>query len=287
MKLIFSLLILNILSNFSLVYSVINFSEVPLTPAEQQQIIDDINQVRRDANPTGANLREVQWDNCLATVAYEYLKDCPSFGVLNPSRTGNAIAAGCISSGVNVGETTYSSASDGASNPVYIWASQSVSYTYSSNTCATFSCGNYLQLVNAETYLVGCAKIDEADCGREGESILCDFVVSVGKNSPYIQGEPCSSCEVEWPSCNNGLCIETPVVTTTTTPNLTTITPVVTTATESNLTTITPVVTTTTEPNLTTRTPVYTTKPTNDATTYSLMKTLQIMAFIFVMLYSF
>ena len=245
MKFIFSLLILDIL---------IHVVYLTLTPTEQQQIINDNNQVRRDAKPTGANLREVRWNDCLATIAMEYLTTCPNFGVLNSARTEEAIAAGCVSSGVKVGETTYSSASDGAGNPVYIWANQNASYTYSDNTCSS-NCDNYLQLVKAETYLVGCGKIDEVEnCGREGESILCDYVVASDQSSPYIQGAQCSSCEGVWSGCNDGLCTETPI--------------------------------TTTRAIISTVTHVYTTSPSNGATTYSIMRTLYIMAIIFTILSS-
>ena len=246
MNFIIPLLIVNILSNLNLVYST-------LTLTEQQQIINDINQVRRDINPTGANLREIRWNDCLAVIADEYLQMCPNFGVLNSARTKEAIAAGCVSSGVEVGETIYNSASDGTRNPVYIWANQNASYTYSDNTCSS-NCDNYLQLVNAETYLVGCAKIEEDDCGREGESILCDYVVASDQNSPYIQGTQCSSCEVEWSGCNDGLCTQTHV--------------------------------TTMGPTLTTLTPVYTTNPSNGATTYFIIKILLIVATISIILSS-
>lgn len=182
------------------------------TEDEIAQILERINTVRRNAVPTGSNLREVMWSDCLADISAGYLSNCPGFGEQNQEREAQAREIGCVESDVSVGETRFNGAS-GAANPVDVWASESSNYNFETNTCQG-ECSNYLQLVNAETFVVGCAKLDEVNfCGREGESTVCNYGFAPDGSVPYETGEACGDCEGEFSGCNEGLCIETPVVT--------------------------------------------------------------------------
>ena len=196
------------------------------TEEEIQQTLDRINSVRRNADPTGSNLREIMWSDCLANIAAEYLIECPNFGEQNQNRETKARGEGCVAPAVSVGETRFNGAS-GGDNPVDVWASESSIYDFATNICQTDGdCNNYLQLVNAETFVVGCAKLDEVEnCGREGESTVCNYAFAPDGNAPYMAGEACADCEGEFSGCNEGLCVRTPATTViTTNPPATTVT---------------------------------------------------------------
>ena len=186
------------------------------TRDEIQQILERINTVRRNANPTGSNLREVMWSECLANISARYLMECSNFGEQNQEREAQAREAGCVTSDVSVGETRFNDATDSA-NPVDAWASENSSYNFEMNTCQG-ECSNYLQLVNAETFLVGCANLNEfEECGREGESTVCNYAFAPDGNAPYQAGEACADCEGDFSGCNEGLCVGTPATTVVTT----------------------------------------------------------------------
>ena len=176
----------------------------------QQEIVDAINEVRRAAFPRGANLREVRWDPCLAELAAINAHSCGEIGSENIYRQSHAVELGCVSSGQRIGETTFYISAPLASNTQAIeaWIKQIPSYKYDDHTCR-FICEDYIQLVWFQTYLVGCATIDEAECGKSGTTVVCDYrMSSVDEFKPYMKGEPCSACEENWSVCNEGLCTQ-------------------------------------------------------------------------------
>ena len=199
---------LSLLFSISLVNSIFN-------ETGQQEIVDAINKVRREALPRSANVREVRWDSCLADLANSYLLSCGEIGSNNVNKQNQAIDLGCVSYDQIVGETTFYTSAPLASNtkPIEEWIKQTPSYSYDDHTCS-FICEDYLQLVWFQTYLVGCATIDEVNCGKSGTTVVCNYKMSTVEGMrPYIQGEACSACEASWSVCNQGLCTEgSPIV---------------------------------------------------------------------------
>ena len=104
----------------------------------QQEIVDAINKVRREALPRGANLREVRWDSCLAELANKYVLSCGEIGSQNVNRQSQAVDLGCVSSHQKVGETTYYISAPLASNAQAIeaWIKQIPSYKFNENSCS-------------------------------------------------------------------------------------------------------------------------------------------------------
>ena len=151
---------LSILFSIALVNSIFN-------ETGQQEIVDAINKVRKEALPRGANVREVRWDSCLADLANNYVLSCGEIGSKNVNRQNQAIDLGCVSYDQIIGETTFYTSSPLASNtkPIEAWNKQTQSYSYDDHTCS-FICEDYLQLVWFQTYLVGCATIDELIVGN-------------------------------------------------------------------------------------------------------------------------
>ena len=200
MKIIF--LILLELFHFT-IYSV-DFDE-----AAQKEIIDAINTARREVSPPGADIREVRWSSCYAKVAAQYLATCPGIGQKNQERQTIANNLGCEASDESVGETMYYTPNELTSNTQAIesWASQKSSFDYSTDSCS-YICGDYVQMIWSQTYVVGCAKYDLTNCGETGTAVLCDYGISIYMNSkPYVEGDACTACG-DWPGCDEGLCTQ-------------------------------------------------------------------------------
>ena len=160
MKLLISIILLNIV-NIGLVHS-------SVSQADQQIILDNINEVRRNATPTSSNMREVRWSDCLAQVVLDYQMTCPGLS-FNADRNDEAIANECEVTG-NVGENIFIASSITTyRDAILAWASEASNYDYDQNTCSSV-CGNYAQLVTAEVAYVGCSIYDQAICGGSGIS---------------------------------------------------------------------------------------------------------------------
>ena len=200
MKLIFTLFLLTIL-RFSSVHSA-------LTADDKQELTDAINEARRTAVPTGSNIRKVAWHQCLADVALAYQEICDSDP--NPNRQIDAQAAGCNASSVAVGETFYfADPLTNYTNAVVNWSLEGDYYNYTDGSCMS-SCGNYIQLVWAETSYVGCSLFDQANCGSNGKIITCYYAMGANlTETPYTAGTACSGCTGSWADCENDLCIRT------------------------------------------------------------------------------
>ncbi|KAI6657295.1 Peptidase inhibitor 15-like isoform X2 [Oopsacas minuta] len=197
MKLALIIFLLNIFS-IALVCSELNADQ-------QQEIIDKINNVRRNTVPPAANMREVQWNECYAQIALDFLKKCGDVDGHNPDR----FTQGCEAS-ENLGESIYNRPlDDTTTDPIGVWAKEGESYNYYERSCSGPTCINYLQLINANAYLVGCAVYNQENCGRTGETTICNYGEGLGfTGATYNEGEPCSECEGEFSYCNEGLCAQ-------------------------------------------------------------------------------
>ena len=186
----------------------------------QQEIVDAINTIRRGVSPSAADTREIQWSDCLAAVANDYLNRCDG-STLNPNRLAEAQNRSCNASEASVGESMYSTSDIPVNSTAVIdsWGAQSSDYTYPSS-CSS-ECLDYIQLIWSSTSLVGCAFLDlSANCPTgTGTLVICDFAEgSMPPTSPYTEGAACSACTAPLLSCNNGLCAIPPPPTQATTP---------------------------------------------------------------------
>ena len=179
--------------------------------AKVMKLMDDINRERRHVSPESANMKEVMWSDCLASVAANYLRQCNAVGSSNENRNTQAAAAGCESFDMTLGETIFHAPMVGNYDPVSIWAMQSRNYNFYENQCTEAGmCDDYLQVANAAVSSVGCAHIYESTCGedgRSGETYVCYFTPAADNGRPYKQGQSCSDCG-NLHGCKNGLCVE-------------------------------------------------------------------------------
>nr|BEK71581.1 perisilin-4beta [Vazella pourtalesii] len=184
---------------------------------EKKNLLDSMNNERRNVDPQGSNMRELSYSDCLAGVADEYVMGCPGKGDRNAGLQEQAEAAGCVPPGATVGSAIYNQIGQ---NPVLLWAGED--YDYDTNSCGEGTCENYRQLMNAESHMTGCAvNTYREECEEGGFSTFhCYFINATSDGDrPYLEGEPCSECETS--DCNEGLCGDT-VPNVTTEPQVTT-----------------------------------------------------------------
>ena len=200
MKLILILLFVNVFTSFS-----------AITEEVQQNFIDELNDLRSETDPNAANMRKVEWSDCLSEIARDFAEMCDDSLSHNPDRTLEAVESGCVPEGTTIGESViFSSAELTVPIVIQILSEGKSSYNYADHTCSDI-CGGYLQLINAETYAVGCYyRSDEAECERDGYTVICNYAnAPVLTERPYIEGEACSQCPDDHPSCDSdGLCVQ-------------------------------------------------------------------------------
>ena len=201
------------LSSFLIICLIIPYGAAELTQAEKDQIVDAHNYYRRRVQPGAADMKLMEWSDCLEQVAEDYLSACPDFRP-NSNRTSDAKALACQPSGY-VGENLFWTSVTSITNvalPIEYWNSEHQYYDINSKSCS-FLCGDYTQVVWANTYKVGCAKVS-CSSGIGGTYFLCDY--SPGGNyygqAPYKMGASCSECAQGFNSCNQGLCAEPPAI---------------------------------------------------------------------------
>ena len=179
-----------------------------LEEEDRKVIIDAHNEARRDVDPTATNIREMEWSDCLAEVAYDYLKKCTGFAH-NPDRQTEAAAKSCEASDQFVGENLYQSPGPvtDITAVTTLWANEKENYDYESGICSDV-CGHYTQMVWFDSFLVGCTEYDQVNCGETGTIIACNYARggNIIGEKPYTDGEQCSGCESPWDNCNDGLC---------------------------------------------------------------------------------
>ena len=188
----------------SLALSTIAVVHCEHTKERIQRILNIANTERSSVSPPAANMREMRWSSCLAEVVEKHLQTCPDIGVKNPNLQKEAKEAGCEAADVGIGEIMYEVPSDGSYS---IGKDECISCMDDNGDCDD-ECERYFQVINAESYSVGCV-LRPVECGGAEGTGTCYFSVPTNSDGPYIEGEPCSRCVGEWSGCNEaGLCTQ-------------------------------------------------------------------------------
>jgi hypothetical protein len=157
-----------------------------LTSADIQAILDLQNQARCNVNPAAVTMPALQWDARLAQVAQNWANQ--GTFAHNPNRT--AEFAGLGGSGA-VGETVAAGTGTTLQQLVNLWIAEGANYTYATNSCSGASCGDYTQIVWAQTLSVGCGRAPVTSGPLTGGSFLvCEYSPAgnfIGQ-FPYVSG---------------------------------------------------------------------------------------------------
>ena len=194
---------------FLMCYIFLRINGQILNEKDRNAILYAHNELRKSVDPTAANMREMEWNDCLAEVAYEYLMQCTG-SEHNEIRQIQAEEKDCEASDQAVGENKYQTAEKITDFNVVTtaWAAEKESFNYETLECSDV-CEHYKQMVWFDSFLIGCAELDQAMCNGEGTIVVCNY--ARGGNTvgvkPYTQGFQCSECMGPWDtSCNDGLC---------------------------------------------------------------------------------
>ena len=174
-------------------------------------IVDAHNEVRRAVSPSAANMMEVKWSDCLANVGSNYLETCPGIITHNPNARAQAQAMNCEGSEQFVGENLYwtsRSTVPDVTVATTAWANEKSDYNYVTGCSLGEVCGHYTQMIWYNSYLVGCAQINQSPCGESGTTIICNYAIggNIVGSPPYTEGQACSQCATSSPNCNEDLC---------------------------------------------------------------------------------
>ena len=182
---------------------------------KKNQIVDAHNYYRRRVQPGAADMKLMEWSNCLEEVAewlYEYL--IYTLGTYhNRDRTSDAHALGCQPSG-DVGENLYwySLPITNVSVPVEAWYDELPILWYQIlNLVRIFMRTLYSGCVGK--YLQDRWMRKSLNCFARGRTyLLCNYlwpsgtVIITMARTPYKIGTSCSECAHGYNSCNDGLC---------------------------------------------------------------------------------
>ena len=174
--------------------------------ADIKIIVDIHNDVRRSVDPTAANMRKMEWSDCLAEASHDFLTQCQDI----PTVQQVAAAKNCEASDQDVRfSVLFATQPKTDFGPVVLdWASGQLTYSHETNQCEeTENCDEYKRMIFPESFLVGCATFDQNDCGRIDYNVLCSYAKRDGSyEQPYTLGDTCSECIAPWDNCNDGLC---------------------------------------------------------------------------------
>ncbi|XP_033126037.1 uncharacterized protein LOC117124024 [Anneissia japonica] len=125
------------------------------TPEEAMQIVDKHNELRSQVQPEAANMRYMNWDQPLASMAQQYAELCiwDHGQVENNTSSFSPIGQNLWLGG---GKPTNSPSGLSATQA---WYNEVRYYDYNSRKCSDGKlCGHYTQLVWAESYALGCGR---------------------------------------------------------------------------------------------------------------------------------
>ncbi|XP_041910176.1 GLIPR1-like protein 1 [Arvicola amphibius] len=171
-------------------------------PGFIQECVDCHNEMRGKVKPSAANMRYLHWDKDLARLAKSWTRKCKYSH--NPC---TAKRYSCTVDFDFIGENIYLGPINSTPKEVIsLWYSERKYYNFEDMTCSKI-CGNYTQIVWANSFKVGCAV---SSCphllGRSAALFVCNYAPAGNEKStsPYIKGEFCSMCKAE--DCISNLC---------------------------------------------------------------------------------
>ncbi|XP_077983151.1 glioma pathogenesis-related protein 1-like [Glandiceps talaboti] len=165
------------------------------------------NYHRSNVNPGASDMKYMQWDDDLASMAQDWSDGC-LWAHGNPTN---------ISPYSNVGQNLWmvggvsSSYSVNPEGPVDAWYNEVNYYTYDDNSC-TNVCGHYTQVVWADSYAVGCGK---TYCSSVSSSSFTNAIIvtcnygpagNYAGTKPYSLGSPCTQCSSGIGQCYENQC---------------------------------------------------------------------------------
>ncbi|XP_033001238.1 cysteine-rich venom protein-like [Lacerta agilis] len=168
-------------------------------PAEQKQILDKHNALRREVKPTASNMLKMEWSPDATANAERWAKKC----LLGHSPQDQRIV-----DGFPCGENIFASSQPTSWNDVIQdWYDEVEDFQYGVGAVRPGAVtGHYTQVVWYRSYKIGCYA---AHCPENRLKYLyfCQYCpagnLQGSLETPYKSGPPCEDCPN---ACDNGLC---------------------------------------------------------------------------------
>ncbi|XP_037045327.1 pathogenesis-related protein PR-1 type-like [Bradysia coprophila] len=166
---------------------------------DQKLYVDEHNTYRSGANPSASNMKQMEWNSTLASLAKEWASRC----VFEHGHPENNINEWI---GQNLFWSSYPD--NIIVNAIRAWHFEASDYDFNSNTCASDKvCGHYTQVMWANSYKIGCA-LSPPEC-ENGYILVCNYLPggNYAGEKPYKKGASCTQCEMGWQGgCDKNLC---------------------------------------------------------------------------------
>ncbi|XP_071959401.1 cysteine-rich venom protein latisemin-like [Antedon mediterranea] len=170
--------------------------------SEAQAILDKHNELRSQVSPEAADMKFMEWDDDLASMAQEWSDGC-SFAHGQPDN---------ISPFEPVGQNLWlGSYQPNGLEAAQAWYNEVSDYDYDTDGCEPGRvCGHYTQVVWADSYAVGCG-LTFCESTPQGQSdvwlLTCNYGPAGNYNrQPYVSGPSCTECSSGSDECYENQC---------------------------------------------------------------------------------
>ncbi|XP_039248998.2 peptidase inhibitor R3HDML-like [Styela clava] len=182
-------------------------TELNLDPGQIMELTGFHKGARAASGPSAANMRPLIWDEELAYEAMDDSRNCYNFPISKESRKYGEV-------GVNeyISKGQLENFSEFLRKTFDAWGSEMMNYDFYKATCNTGYCGNYTQLVWAESHRFGCGMttcdgVETGDGRKYGVAtlFLCRYYPAgnVEGRAPFKEGARCSECDLTTEECKD------------------------------------------------------------------------------------
>ncbi|KAF5893493.1 peptidase inhibitor 16-like, partial [Clarias magur] len=186
--------------HYALFWLILASASAQLTEDQKKLIVDLHNNYRATVDPQPANMQRMLWDNAVSQVAENFAARC--IWDHNP----NVIGV--------LGESLFMTLGPLTLNfTVGLWHSERQNYDFYTDSCTPGKlCGDYTQMVWANTTFIGCAaqfcpNVFNFDA-QNATVLVCNYYPpgNIKGQLPYQVGLPCSSCPNSTIGCLSNSC---------------------------------------------------------------------------------
>uniref|UniRef100_UPI0037E75A9A cysteine-rich venom protein-like n=1 Tax=Semicossyphus pulcher TaxID=241346 RepID=UPI0037E75A9A len=167
-----------------------------VTAAEEVEIVEKHNSLRRDVQPTASNMLKMSWNSEAAANAQKWADTCSLHHSVSSSR--KTSSSGC-------GENLYmSSNKDSWSSAIQAWYNEVTDFRYGTGSINGGVVGHFTEVVWYRSNQVGCGMAYCPDAEYE-YFYVCHYCPAGNSQFalPYKKGPSCGDCPN---ACDNKLC---------------------------------------------------------------------------------
>jgi hypothetical protein len=192
--------------NYDEWFSFDGWEDSTLTSVQQQRLVDEINNKRRDRR--ASDMYKIHWNSNLAKMAQFWSSKC-QFKHGNPVFEASALGFNRVGTNIWGSEGPFD-----VTAIVKQWNDQRANFSMTTQNCLPDTvCGSYKQLVTSFTTEVGCGLsfCPRLDYLSNAQFVVCYFAPpgNYYEERTFTLGAPCTACKYGQFYCNDNLCDNT------------------------------------------------------------------------------